>query len=432
MIVRCRCDLVTELILTRYYVRLQIHIVRFDGNKHIQNVRIYWDQASLLRQVEVIGSRARSWPIRDANDQTRLIKSAIAAKPAAVGSAPPPTKQEEQQNEEEKESRPVTPAGKRRIKDPYAAESLTDLLSPGNERAEPVRAPRSAASAKPPPRDYEELFVGDDGDANEELDASPSKRGSVMPKVGAGKNFQPNRLFDDDETVAAEDPRPLAYRPHPNRFSHFDIGGDNSEREVQEKPAPGRTKSRHVAQWGFDDFVTPEKPRRQLRGQERHQFPWEDETPQPTPTPRVPVAHPRRDAETHEEEPPKAGRMVSSFQNKHMSLYRDPLFDSTEDGEPEPPAQETRKARPHSLASNGTHRRKNFENHWDMDDDAVADSENQKPFSNSGKDRIKSVQMMEPHWEAYDESPKRPSVAPPRNGVRNAYHRSWDIGDGDE
>ena len=138
--------------MIRYYA-LQIHIVRFDGNRHIHNVRIYWDQASLLRQVEVIGSRARTWPIRDANDQTRLIKSAIAAKPADVGSAPPPTKQEEQAQEDQ-ESRPVTP-GKRRIQDPYAAGSLTDLLSPGDDRAEPVRAPRSAASAKPPPRDYE-------------------------------------------------------------------------------------------------------------------------------------------------------------------------------------------------------------------------------------------------------------------------------------
>ena len=437
---------------TNIYGFLQVHIVRFNGNRQIQNIRIYWDQASLLRQVEVIGSRSRGWPIRDAKDQTRLIKSAIAAAPADVGTAPEqkPSNTQETKNTDDS-NRPRTPAGRRHIRDPYAAESLTDLLSPGNDRTEPVRAPRSAATAKPPPRDLSELFVGDDNGADEP-DASPSKsRGTVAPKVGAGRNFQHNRLFDDDETVAAEQGhQQVAYRVNPNRFSHFDIGADNSDREIQEKPVPGRAMSRHTPQWGFGDFMTPEKPRRPLRGQEINQFPWSDVEPDKTPQYRQPVAQPRRDANVHFEltdtdNEPKNGRIIGSFQNKGLNLYRDPILDGTggEEEEEEDEEEEKRKSRQQrnnqarfNLASADTNRHKNFDSHWYMSDASPGnknpapksdtDYENQRPV---GMDRMRSVQMMEAHWETHDESPKRPSVAPPPSGVRNAYHRSWDIGD---
>ena len=58
---------------------LQIHIVHFDGNRKIQTIRLSWDQGSLLKQIDVIGARARSWPIRDGKDQARLIASNAAA-----------------------------------------------------------------------------------------------------------------------------------------------------------------------------------------------------------------------------------------------------------------------------------------------------------------------------------------------------------------
>lgn len=368
-----------------------------------------------MKQVEVIGSRSRSWPIREAKDQTRLIKSAITAKPADVGSAPPPSN-----NEAEESSRPVTP-GKRRIKDPYAAESLTDLLSPSkDDRTKPVRAPRSAASAKPPPRDYEELFVSQ----VDEPDATPSKptRGPVAPKVGAGKNFQPNRIFGEDDE---ESHSQIAYKANPKRFEHFEIGGDNGDLEVEEKPAANR-KSRQMPQWELNDSFVPEKPRRGLRGQEVSHLPWDDIVPEPTPPPRPHVAHPRRDAETHfelkdPEEQPQSGRIISSFQNKGLHLYRDPVFDMGD--------SPVKNKNLNTLGSKPTSRKKDFESHWDMTDSPQAhnnfNDENQKPV---GQDRMKSVKMMESSWDRYDQSPQRSSVAAPPNGVRNAYHRSWDFG----
>ena len=439
--------------------------MRFNANLQIQNVRIHWDQASLLKLVEVIGSRSRGWPIRDAEDQTKMIKAAIAATPALASapvSAVPEQQTTEPKNEDDDddndEERPGTPVGKRRIRDPYAAESLTDLLSPGSDRTEPVRAPRAGASARPPPRDLGDLFVADDNVPTEaeRRSASPSKPGPVAPKVGAGRNFQGNRLFDDDETVAKEGGHhQIAYKTNPNRFNHFELGGDNSEREIQDKPAGGRTKSQHTTQWAFDDFVTPEKPRRALRGQEVHQFPWTDVEPDRTPLPpRQPVVQPRRDAQTHfdlADDSPQAPapapansgpnrRMIGSFQNKGKDLYRDPILDgaaAAEEEEPEPPRQNPKRF----SAMNSSRRQKNFESHWDMSDSSPGaaaaapganevNDENANPNANAtGLDRSRAVKTMEPHWESYDDSPQRPSTKAPPSGVRSAYHRSWDLGE---
>lgn len=438
-----------------------------------------------MRLVEVISpSRSGGWPIREAENQTKMIKSVIAATPAVSAPAPAPvpvpvpeqtTAQEakaeapEAKAEEpdvKTEERPGTPVGRRRIRDPYAAESLTDLLSPGSDRTEPVRAPRAGASARPPQRDLGDIFVVDDNVPTEaeRRSASPSKPGPVAPKVGAGRNFQGNRLFDDDDTVAKEEGghHQIAYKTNPHRFNHFDIGGDNSEREVQEKPVGGRSKSQHTTQWAFDDFVTPEKPRRALRGQEINQFPWTDVEPDRTPLPpRHPVVQPRRDAQTHFDLTDDAhqptnnnnGRIIGSFQNKGHDLYRDPIFDSAEEEEPEDLRQDNNLNKRFSAAMNGPRRQRNFESHWDLTDSSPqagnttgggpnkagtstitstststseVNDENQNP---AGQDRSRAVKMMEPHWETYDDSPQRPSVKAPPSGVRGAYQRSWDMGE---
>lgn len=69
---------------------MQIHIVHFDSENQIKQIRIHWDQASLLRQVEVIGARGRAWPIRDAKDQIRLLKTSVTARSSAAVPAPEP------------------------------------------------------------------------------------------------------------------------------------------------------------------------------------------------------------------------------------------------------------------------------------------------------------------------------------------------------
>ena len=39
----------------------------------IRSIRIYWDQATVLKQLGIIGSRGRAWPITDGKNQIELI-----------------------------------------------------------------------------------------------------------------------------------------------------------------------------------------------------------------------------------------------------------------------------------------------------------------------------------------------------------------------
>lgn len=406
----------------------------------------------------MIGSRGRNWPIRDAKEQSRLIKSAnLSASTDSNPAAAPTLPANKEENNEEAVQRPSS--GKRRIKDPYAAESLFDLLSPGKDRTESVRAPRAPASAQPPPRDLTELFGGDDNDTpdsspsrkpiapkagagknylpsrifdNDEdtPDSTPSEK-VVAPKAGAGKNFRPSRIFDDDETAAAEQAQTPNYKTHPKRFSHFQIGGDNSEREI--KAVPARPKSQHMAQWNFEDFATPDKPVRKPRGQEIRHFGWSDDEAdlQDTPPAKPRVPQPRRDAETHfqltdEQDEQAAPRMIKSYMNKGLSLYQNPLYNEEDDDAQD----ETDSKAPLSVLANGAHRKKDFDSHWVMNDFSPVDSnsniENRKP---AGADRLKAVKMMEPSWDTYDESPQPSKAAPPPRRSRNVNDRSWDFGD---
>ncbi|RAH56455.1 hypothetical protein BO85DRAFT_50398 [Aspergillus piperis CBS 112811] len=395
-----------------------VHIVRFNSQNQIQNVRIYWDQASLLKQVEVIGSRSRGWPIREPKDQIRLIKSAISSNPGDDGPTSASFPATTESNEER--SKKGSP-GKRHIKDPHAAESLFELLSPEKDRSEPVRAPRAPASAKPPPRDPKEIFHED-----ADIPDTPS-RSRIAPKAGASKNFQRSRIFDDDETVAAEGGHEqIAYRANPKRYDHFELGGDNSEREIKEKPS--RPVSRQAPHWDFDDFVTPEKPKRPLRGEQIRHFGWSDDEPDLTSPPAHPPVHrPRRDAETHfvltddPAEDKNAPRIISSFQNKGLSLYKNHLFQDEEEAAGE--------NAPLSVVNNGPNRKKDYETHWNITAESPqsskVSSENVKPV---GGDRQKALKNMQSSWDDPEQSPEK-AAPPQRRAIRHLNQRSWDMGE---
>jgi hypothetical protein len=46
--------------------------VVFTGGK-IHSIRVFWDQATVLKQLEIVGSRGRAWPITDGSEQIKLI-----------------------------------------------------------------------------------------------------------------------------------------------------------------------------------------------------------------------------------------------------------------------------------------------------------------------------------------------------------------------
>lgn len=441
----------------------QIHIVRFDSSNRIESVCQYWDQGSLLKQCEVIGTRGRNWPIRDATEQTRLILvHAAQHAPPARGRVPAPIQPIPSAEGERSTERAPSPS-KRHIKDPHA--SLV-LFGDSAERDPAPRAiaPRAPSSAKPLPRQYDELFVGD-GD-NE---TTPTKNpiAVVAPKVGSGKNYQPIRVIGesvDDQTETAvapkagssrnyhpirlfdvEDPNStlstetteLRYKSDPKKYQHFELGeNNNGEREL--KHVPSNPKSQHMSQWDFSDFTTPQKLSRKVRQQDVRHFGWSDdeaEAMQPTPPPRPHVPQPRRDAEAHfqfedddDAVAPAPQRTIGDANHKGLGLYENNLYD--EEGTPHGAAAPTAPG----LQPSGSHREKDFGSHFLMADNSPEQGEEQHLPRPSTGDHSQAIKMMNSSWDTYDESPQPQkdisSLAQAKRQSRNPNQRSWEFGDG--
>ncbi|CAL5867871.1 uncharacterized protein PFLUO_LOCUS2092 [Penicillium psychrofluorescens] len=469
-----------NFIIDRVVTFPTVHIVNFNSENEIQQVRIYWDQASLLKQAEVIGSSGRNWPIRDAKDQIRYIKAAEAAKSAAPPSqrgetsdlphrpASPqkrhikdpyaadslfdllsPSKADaarEQQNtsapapssrpasaqrDAPEAARPSSP-NKRITRDPYAQESLYDMLSPNKEAEsrEPMR-PYAPSAARPAARQYGELFVGDDEQVYPD---SPTR--SAAPKAGAGRS-NPNRIWGDEDVMADErnpgENRSM-YKSDPRKYGHFDIGGEAVENQSKATSRSG--KSRHQSQWDFSDFTAPEKSTtRAPYSQEVRNFGWSDQDEGTEAPPRKPaVPQPRPDANVHFEMTDDngeddSGRVISAYQNRGQKLYENRLWD--ENGEAAPTEREIARQQPLSNVANTQSRRKDFGPHYEMTDDSpppstTGNSENY-PVP---EDRQKAVKMMEANWESYDVSPQPSKPAYSRNNhdLRNNHNQpSWSM-----
>lgn len=249
----------------------QVHIVHFDTTGKITQIRQYWDQGSLLKQIDVIGSRSRNWPIRDGKDQSRLITSSSAA--AALSDSVP-------------SSRPSTAASRgaddvsiasrsrgstnNAMKDPHASLSLFQPRETNQEdshSSQPIAA--RAQSAKPPPREYSELFVGENA-------ASPSPSPQKIPvKGGGGQNYKASRLFEDPEESSAV-PVPMSVKTNSKKYDHFDFGDGEDTPKVRET-ARSITRGKHESHWDFEDFVTPNKTKPKTHPQAVRHFGWSDD-----------------------------------------------------------------------------------------------------------------------------------------------------------
>lgn len=382
-------------------------------------MRQNWDQGSLLKLIDVIGKTGRNWPIRDGKDQIKLIVSSVksAGKPVESTTVVP-KKQDETVKRSRENSTNVT-------RDPHASLALFAPREHVEQDSLPaVIAPR--ASAKPPPRDYHDLFVGQDSDAspaaaspsiNRERSSSPSKHSAgIAPKGGAGRNYQPSRLFDNDENSPI---RPQAstnhsadhfYRPNPKKYQHFDFA-DGTDPQDAPKPALLETKkSKHGSQWNFDDFNTPQKnvPTKVLGARNvKHWGNDEDDIPE-SPVLQKKVDKPRKDAETHfefvDDGTPEGtqrliGRPRGAGGNVGMGLYKNNLYN--DDGEQSPPKPESRAL---GNIANVKDRRKDFDPHFAMTDDSPSTKETKAPEKLSD-DKLKAVKMMDANWSAYDHSP---------------------------
>ena len=432
-----------------------MHIVHFDSSQKIQQIRLYWDQGSLLKLVDVIGSRAKNWPIRDGKDQARLIASSAAGIPRGLASSGPTTQDPSMSRTTGKsrsESENVT-------RDPHASLSLFGPREEGDEASDTM-APRASAIAKPAPRDYHDLFVGNESDASpqtkardkspkkdnggicapkaqsanppprdyhdlfvgEDLNVSPGAKGRtafpkkeittpahMAPKGGAGKNYQPSRLFGMDNSAPGtsgtpnQSPEKLR-KPDPKKYNHFEF----SHEADAPKMMPVLPKSKHQSNWDFEDFSTPQAPKNKIRGQDVRHFGWEDDEPvMDSPAKHPPVAKARPDAtanfEFQDVSTPAGDRRPAGHirgagtARSGTGMYVNNIFDE----EDQPPSPE-QKGRPLSTVTNLKDRRKDFDPHFSMTDDSPS-AELQKPPIPEA--RAKVVSQMGAQWKAADSSP---------------------------
>ncbi|KAL1954696.1 hypothetical protein VTO42DRAFT_800 [Malbranchea cinnamomea] len=465
-----------------------IHIVHFDNDQKISQIRLYWDQGSLLKQLDVIGAHSRNWPICDGAEQLRLIK-ASAEKHVESSS------EENRERKNHAHGAPERPS-KKHPKENEATFSLFESLSLGEDR--PIST-TARGSAKPAPRDYTEIFGGDDPDV------TPTKPEKGPLKGTAGHRHNQSRIFEEEDndnkrTVPqtpltnskkyshfefgeseaptptsktnskkynhfefgeAEVPISAAKPSQAKSFSHFEFGeeapapaapqqnkvdnhfelGEDPQRAPQQVPARARTK--HMSQWDFEDFYTPAevKPQPKIRNQEVRHFGWSDDETDLVNTPPKPtrVVHPRRDTETHfkiqDEGTPFPAEKEPSRRTgggRGLQLYESNLFDESADAGTES------SEKPQKNVSNGINRKKDFNNHWTMTDELspepdAAEKDDPKTLPS---DRMKAVKMMNSNWDIYDDEnaaaqqPPATSTAAKRVS-RNVNQRSWGFGDED-
>ncbi|OKL58421.1 hypothetical protein UA08_06112 [Talaromyces atroroseus] len=462
-----------------------VHIVRFNSQNQIQQVRLYWDQASLLKQVEVIGSRARNWPIRDANEQSRFISNVVRA--TAQDTLTPPPSRESASKPTEKIAAPYAPGSARPPPRDPSELFFSEPEHDSTPRAS-IISPRAGAD-----RHYRPVRVFGDDDGDEPVE-SP-----IKPKIGSNKGFQPVRVFDQDEEegpekavqqpkagstknfhairvfeqdgvdgAAAPTKPELRYKTHPQKFSHFNLGeeGEDEDSHQNRRSLVAGRPSRPMSQWNFEDFNTPEKPRGKVRAQDVRHFGWSDNEDElmETPPARPRVVQPRRDAKTHlnltdnaltsdadaEIAPVPQKRMVASFNNNGLSLYSNTtLYD--EEGNPTAFENDNdittnnnnSKKNPLGIVPNDAYRKKDFDPHWEVHDPSIEErqqqqqdeeqkTENTRPISS---DRVKAVQMMTPSWDMYDKTPDAKKKATttttslPKRASRAVFQPSWSLGD---
>ena len=243
-----------------------IHTVDFDGEQKIKQIRLSWDQGTLLKQVEAVGRTGRNWPIRDGKAQadaiTNSVKSSGVNQPSQqpLGSRNPNEVVINQHKKKDSVSA---------TRDPHASLNLFAARDPNEHAPGDYQGPRHAprASAKPPPRQYNELFAGGESpaaDASSQVRSqSPSKADGVILKAGAGKHYTGNRLFDDSEQsgIARSPERKKVFG---QKYQHFTFG-DGEDVPENGRPESVARGSKHQPTFSFEDFATPPKHQQKVR-----------------------------------------------------------------------------------------------------------------------------------------------------------------------
>ncbi|KAF1813704.1 hypothetical protein P152DRAFT_457072 [Eremomyces bilateralis CBS 781.70] len=432
-----------------------IHIVHFDEQQKIRQIRKYWDQGSLLKSIEVIGARARNWPLRDGKDQVRLISTYAAALTGGPGPSAPPTASRRTTASRDSDHRPLksrSHAGSTTsaTNDPHATLSLFGPRSVDEDERSFGPGPTPRASARPPTRDLEAILGGsEDPPAQSSPGASvrspsPHKRMGIAPKSGAGKNFQPTRLFEEEEA-----PIEKGIKTNAKKYNHFEFG-EGEEVHVNQAERDAKHKAKHGSQWGFEDFATPQAPKTRVRPNEERHFGWSDDE-EKSPVRRPIVHRARPDAETHfefvDDGTPGAERRIiggakGRTANNGQGLYKDQILGDDSDTPVKNAGAGAKKGPLTSITTNPNNvaRTKDFGAHWDMTDESpevTHTGENVGPTArkNVSEDRKKVIKGLDATWEMTDQSPEptRQIYKTGGDGMGGKKGgRSWGIGDESE
>ncbi|KAF3090829.1 hypothetical protein TWF569_010254 [Orbilia oligospora] len=235
-----------------------VHIVQFE-NGVIKQIRQYWDQASLLKQLGVIGKSGKNWPIRSGEEQVKLIKASVSSVPESAADA-----------SESASTRPSSKgsnqSGRESIQLFAPRELDEDVFKPA------VAPPRG--SIKPPGRQLHDI-IGEDGDA-------PIRH---TPKGSTGTG--PRRTFfvgqEIDETNSTPDRKVTVNQ---NKFKHFELEHNPEKDAETPKPsAPKRTSiyTKAGSSWDFADFATPEKRPTKVSAQNARTMTWSDDEAETSP-----------------------------------------------------------------------------------------------------------------------------------------------------
>ncbi|KAL6711831.1 hypothetical protein ACN47E_002874 [Coniothyrium glycines] len=406
-----------------------VHVVHFDNAGKITQIRQYWDQGSLLKQIDVIGSRSRNWPIRDGKDQSNLIATASSAfgQPESASVSRPSTAASRGADDVSISSR-SRGSTNNAMNDPHASLSLFQPRSITEEEhnvSVPI-APR-AQSAKPPPREYSELFVG-------EHKGSPSPNEKIPVKAGAGRNYKQSRLFDEEteeERIAAT---PMSIRTNAKKYNHFEFG-DGEDTPVVRDTARSRTKGKSEPNWDFESFATPNKAEPKTQPAAVRHFGWSDD--EETSPVRRPIVHKARpDADPHfefvDDGTPEAKRKQASTKgrtaNKGQGLYEDHVTNTTDDAKDGAVRGDNKRAlNDIKNAGNSEYRSKDFGAHFEMADNSPSVGKN-----GSKQPDQESRSHMKTHWGTHQDSPGERGISIAGNGMGNRSGTQFSLFDDEE
>ncbi|KAF1944160.1 hypothetical protein EJ02DRAFT_399258 [Clathrospora elynae] len=413
-----------------------VHMVHFNRAGKITQIRMYWDQGSLLKQIDVIGSRSRNWPIRDGSDQIRLIASnaAAVAQPESPLPSRPSTAASRGADEVSISSRSRASTSNA-MNDPHASLSLFQARDVGEDEANPSALHANATraqSAKPPPREYSELFVGEHAGS-----ASPSPN-RIPVKAGSSKNYKANRLFEEPEDDQSENRAPKSIKTSSKKYDHFTFGEGEDTPKARDTSHPTRhdqNRNRNDAHWDFDDFATPEKATAKTQPLAERHLSWSDDETEVSPV-RRPIVHKARpDADPHfdfvDDGTPEAQRRQAPTKggrgNKGQGLYEDHVTHTTNSAHDGAAKGDVKRAlNDVTIAVENKNRSKDFGSQWEMADNSPGVGKN----GSSKVPTHETRSSMNTHWGAHQDSPgdgRGINIAGNGMGGRKGTEAAWSL-----